>query len=84
MEVPDLIFVDGHIGPMTAKDALCILNKLINRKRATIIIHTGGYVTEEQKEEYYKLGADKIMNKGTLFEEIKNNFRYVIKSFPIS
>jgi CheY-like chemotaxis protein len=72
----DLIFIDGHMQPMTGRECYIKLSGLVNSSTTKIVIYTGS-LSPLEKEEFKSLGVYAIMQKAPSFEMMKNNLREV-------
>lgn len=66
----DMIFLDGHMFPVEGKTCLQELLKIVDRKKTTIAIYSGGLSPAEQVE-FEKIGADYILIKAGDYNELK-------------
>jgi DNA-binding NtrC family response regulator len=66
----DVIFLDGHIFPVSSHECLPVLTKVLDPKRTKVIIHTGS-VSPTEADELLALGASSITYKATSYEKLK-------------
>jgi CheY-like chemotaxis protein len=66
----DVIFLDGHIFPVSSQECLPVLKKLLDSKRTKIVIHTGS-VSPTEANELLALGASSITYKASSYEKLK-------------
>jgi CheY-like chemotaxis protein len=66
----DVIFLDGHIFPISSQECLPALKKVLDSKRTKIVIHTGS-VSPTEANELLALGASAITYKASSFEQLK-------------
>src|SRR5688572_468976 len=59
---PDIIFMDGHMIPLSGKECLKKINNLIDRKRIKIIIHSGS-LSPNELNEFKEVGVDDVLIK---------------------
>jgi DNA-binding NarL/FixJ family response regulator len=66
----DVIFLDGHIFPVSSRECLLVLKKVLDSKRTKIVIHTGS-VSPTEVNELLALGASAITYKASSYEKLK-------------
>jgi CheY-like chemotaxis protein len=66
----DVIFLDGHIFPISSQECLPALKKVLDSKRTKIVIHTGS-VSPTEANELLALGASSITYKASSYEQLK-------------
>ena len=66
----DVIFLDGHIHPISSQECLSILTKIIDPKHTRIIINTGS-VSPTEADGLLALGASSIIYKASSYEKLK-------------
>jgi DNA-binding NarL/FixJ family response regulator len=70
LPVLDVIFLDGHIFPVSSHQCLPVLKKVLDSKRTKIVIHTGS-VSPTEANELLALGASAITYKASSYEKLK-------------
>lgn len=78
LATPDIVFLDGHLEPLTPNEALRILEILIDPKRTKVYILTGSISVLEAKD-YQQAGITGVLLKGLSYNEIRDNFLSVIR-----
>lgn len=66
----DVIFLDGHVFPVSSQECLPMLKKVLGPKRTKVIIHTGS-VSPTEADALLELGASSITYKATSYEMLK-------------
>ncbi|MBT1707893.1 hypothetical protein KK062_06660 [Fulvivirgaceae bacterium PWU5] len=66
----DVIFLDGHIFPVSSQECLPVLKKVLDPKRTKVIIHTGS-VSPTEADELLALGASAITYKASSYAKLK-------------
>ena len=77
---PDIIFMDGHMQPITGAEWLGDINKFIYRRKNKYVIHSGS-LSPVELQEFEKAGVDHVLLKASSFEELKTNIMYVVEKF---
>ncbi|RAW02006.1 response regulator [Pseudochryseolinea flava] len=77
---PDIIFLDGHILPVSCKECLDLIKKLTDRTQTKLVIHSGSLSPNELKE-FDRLGVDRIVIKASSYRELKENICNVIEEY---
>lgn len=78
LPTPDIIFLDGHFGPLTPHEAFHMIENLTDPERTKIYIHTGSVSILEAKE-YQQAGINGVLLKGVSYNDIRDNFSRIIK-----
>lgn len=74
---PDIIFMDGHFFPTSARDCLRKLHELTNRASVKIVLHSGSLSPADLKD-FSAIGVDHVLIKPSSFSELKSNLVSVI------
>ena len=69
-EIPQYIFLDGHMHLVDGKDCLLKLRAMQSLRDTKIIIYSG-HLSEKQIQEYKALGADRYIHKPSSFENLR-------------
>jgi DNA-binding response OmpR family regulator len=74
---PDIIFIDGHFFPVSARDCLRKLHELTDRNHVKIVLHSGSLSPADLKD-FSAIGVDDVLIKPSSFTELKSNLVSVI------
>ena len=80
---PDIIFMDGHMYPVSGKECLAQLNQLVDRSQVKIIIHSGTLSPAEMNE-FATLGVDDIMFKPSSYKILKSNIMNILAKYNLA
>ena len=79
---PDVIFMDGLMYPVGGKECLQILNKLVDRTKIKVIVHSGS-LNPKQLDELKQVGVDDILAKAHSFQQLKSNILSIADKYNL-
>lgn len=80
---PDIIFLDGHMNPISGKECLARLNQLVDRDQVKIVIHSGSLSPSEMSE-FATLGVDDILIKPGSYKTLKSNIMNILAKYNLA
>lgn len=80
--LPDIIFLDGHMFPVSGKECLLKLNSFIDRTRIKIVIHSGS-LSPTEIDEFKEVGIDDILVKAPSYNQMLEDLKGIIKKYEL-